>query len=129
MQPGKKAFQPVIAGCLLLEMRGQLKGFMRALCVDPVFRGKSIGTKMITLIEKRVFKESPNFFVMVSSFNTGAKKLYERLGFSEAGLLKDYVVKGSDEYLMRKSVCPGNEFNAEYPYFDQTNSRDRETAL
>jgi ribosomal protein S18 acetylase RimI-like enzyme len=108
-----------IAACLLLEMHGQLKGFIRAICVDPVFQGRSIGSKMIALAEKRVFKESPNLFIMVSSFNTRAKKLYERLGFLEVGLLKDYVVKGSDEYLLRKTICPSEEFQTEYPYFDR----------
>jgi ribosomal protein S18 acetylase RimI-like enzyme len=107
-----------IAGCLLLEMHGQLKGFIRAICVDPAFQGKSIGTKMITLIEKRVFAASPNLFIMVSSFNTKAKKLYERLGFLVVGLLKDYVVRGSDEYLLRKSICPSEEFRIKYSFFD-----------
>jgi len=107
-----------IAGCLLLEMHGQLKGFIRAICVDPSFQGRSIGTRMINLIEKRVFKSSPNMFIMVSSFNTRAKELYERLGFKETGLLKDYVIKGSDEYLLRKSICPNDEFREEHPFQD-----------
>jgi ribosomal protein S18 acetylase RimI-like enzyme len=108
-----------VVGCLLLEMRGQLNGFIRAICVDSDFRGRSIGTKMIDMIERRVFKASPNLFIMVSSFNFGAKKLYERLGFKEVGVLKDYVVKGSDELLLRKSICPSSEFLTEYPYFDR----------
>jgi ribosomal protein S18 acetylase RimI-like enzyme len=115
-----------IVGCLLLEMHGQLKGFIRAICVDPAFQGRSIGTRMIGLIEKRVFKTSPNLFIMVSSFNLGAKKLYERLGFLEVGLFKDYVVKGSDEFLLRKSICPSDEFHIEYPYFDKSQSFSRE---
>jgi RimJ/RimL family protein N-acetyltransferase len=64
---------------------------------------------------------------MVSSFNTGAKRLYERLGFSETGILKDYVIRGSDEYLMRKSICPANEFNTEYPWFDHRINCSQET--
>jgi ribosomal protein S18 acetylase RimI-like enzyme len=46
----------------------------------------------------------------VSSFNLKAKALYDRLGFETIGILKDYVVKGHDEYLLRKSLGPVSDF-------------------
>jgi ribosomal protein S18 acetylase RimI-like enzyme len=39
----------------------------------------------------------------VSSFNTGAKRLYERLGYEFVGTLTNYLVEGHDELLYRKT--------------------------
>ena len=52
------------------------------------------------------FRESPNVFLCVSSFNKEAQRLYKRLGYRKVGELKDYVVKGHSEFLMRKSIGP-----------------------
>ena len=45
-------------------------------------------------------------FLCVSSFNTRARALYERLGYQVVGELRDYVVRGHSEWLLRKSVAP-----------------------
>jgi ribosomal protein S18 acetylase RimI-like enzyme len=56
--------------------------------------------------EKRVFRDSPNIFLCVSSFNEGARRLYERLGYTPVGELEDYLVAGHAEILMRKTIGP-----------------------
>ena len=60
--------------------------------------------------ENRIFSESPNAFIMVSSFNPDAKRLYNRLGFETIGELKDYIIPGHSEFLLRKSIAPLTEF-------------------
>ena len=47
---------------------------------------------------------------MPSSFNTRARALYERVGFEYVGTLKDLIVKGYDEILLRKTLGPLNTF-------------------
>jgi len=45
----------------------------------------------------------------VSDFNTGARRLYERLGYRLVGELTDYIVAGRSELLLRKTggpLCP-----------------------
>ena len=42
----------------------------------------------------------------VSSFNGGARRLYERLGYEVVGELTDYIVQGHSEILLRKTVGP-----------------------
>jgi ribosomal protein S18 acetylase RimI-like enzyme len=42
----------------------------------------------------------------VSSFNPRARELYERLGYEFIGELKDYLVRGHSELLMRKTIGP-----------------------
>ena len=46
----------------------------------------------------------------VSSFNTEAQKLYLRLGYEIVGELKDYIVAGYSEILLRKTIGPLSEF-------------------
>ena len=46
----------------------------------------------------------------MSSFNTRAQQLYERLGYERIGVLRDYLVRGYDEIFMRKTRMPIKEF-------------------
>jgi ribosomal protein S18 acetylase RimI-like enzyme len=60
--------------------------------------------------EARVFADHPNLFICVSDFNAGARRFYERLGYAAVGELKDYLVRGHSEILLRKSISPLMEF-------------------
>jgi ribosomal-protein-alanine N-acetyltransferase len=48
----------------------------------------------------------PNVFICASSFNPGARRLYERLGYQVVGELPDYIVRGHAETLLRKTTGP-----------------------
>lgn len=97
-------------GFIILQMTGTFRGYIQAVCVAPEARGRGIGTMMISFAEERIFRESPNVFICVSSFNRGAQRLYRRLGYTKTGTLKDFIVKGYDEFLLRKTLGPLNEF-------------------
>lgn len=99
-----------IAGFTILIMHGAFVGYIQSVYVAPEWRGKGIGSDLMVFAEKRVFKETPNAFVCVSSFNKGAQRLYERLGFEVIGELKDYIVPGHSELLLRKTIAPLTEF-------------------
>lgn len=92
-----------VAGFIVLDMRGLVAGYIQILCVRPDCRGRGLGSTLIRWAEQRIFKTSPNVFVCVSSFNKGARRLYERLGFEQVGLLRDLIVVGHDELLLRKT--------------------------
>ena len=92
-----------VNGFIVLDMRGLVRGYIQILCVRSDCRGQGHGSRLIEWAEKRIFRESPNVFICVSSFNTGARRLYERLGFQEVGVLHDFVVRGHDEILLRKT--------------------------
>ncbi len=99
-----------IAGCVVLEMRGAFAGYVKSICVSPPYRGRGVGARLMSFVEERVFRERPNVFLCVSEFNRGARSFYERLGYEEVGELKDYLVKGHSEILLRKTVGPLAEF-------------------
>ena len=104
-----------IVGFTILVMQGALVGYIQSICVAPDWRNKGIGSRLMGFAEDRIFSESPNAFVMVSSFNPDAKRLYNRLGFETIGELKDFIIPGHSEYLLRKSIAPLTEFKPK-PY-------------
>jgi ribosomal-protein-alanine N-acetyltransferase len=101
-----------IVGFMILHMRGAFVGFIQTVSVKPEFRNKGIGTTLLKFAEERILKETPNIFMCVSSFNPKAKQLYERLGYQFAGELKDFIVPGHSEILLRKTIAPISKFKA-----------------
>lgn len=99
-----------VTGFILLTMKGQFPGYITSVCVAESARGSGLGTQLVAFAERRIHRESPNVFLCVSSFNPGARRLYERLGFAFVGTLKDFLVEGHDELLFRKTIGPWSTF-------------------
>jgi ribosomal protein S18 acetylase RimI-like enzyme len=97
-------------GFVILNMAGAFVGYIQTICVGEEERSRGIGTQLMRFAEERIFRDSPNVFLCVSSFNTRAKALYERLGYELVGELKDYIVGGHSEFLFRKSIGPIRDF-------------------
>ena len=95
-----------LVGFVILCMEGAFVGYLQTVCVAPDWRGQGIGSALIEFAEKRILAETPNVFMCVSSFNTGAKRLYLRLGYEVVGELRDYAVAGHSEILLRKTIGP-----------------------
>lgn len=98
------------AGFLLLDLQGPFRGYIQTVCLVPGMRGRGLGTEVLQWAEARIFRESPNVFLCVSDFNTGALRLYRRLGYEPVGALPDFLVAGSAELLLRKSRGPWSTF-------------------
>lgn len=94
----------------VIVIAGAFKGYVQTLCVARDFRNLGFGTILLKHVEERIFKEFPNVFICVSSFNDRAHKLYNSLGYEDIGLLKDYVIQGHSEYLLRKTIAALNDF-------------------
>lgn len=58
---------------------------------------------MIAWAEGRILRDRPNVFICVSSFNTDARRLDERLGCQLVGQLDRYFVEAHHELLLRKT--------------------------
>ena len=99
-----------VAGFIVIDMRGLLTGYIQILCVRPDCRGRGLGSVLGRGAEARIFQESPNAFMCASSFNAGARRLYERLGFVPVGVLRELIVPGHDEVLLRKTRGSWSEF-------------------
>jgi ribosomal protein S18 acetylase RimI-like enzyme len=79
---------------------------VRAICVAPGLRRHGWGARLLAFAEERIFREAPNVFLCVSSFNLDAQRFYARLGYEPVGELRDYLVAGLGEILMRKTRGP-----------------------
>jgi ribosomal-protein-alanine N-acetyltransferase len=90
-------------GLLILDMHGPFPGYLQSICVAPEARSRGIGTRVIEWAEQRIFRDSPNVFMCVSSFNHDAQRLYARLGYETLGVLRNFVIDGLDEVLLRKT--------------------------
>jgi ribosomal-protein-alanine N-acetyltransferase len=99
-----------IVGFIVLIMSGALVGYIQTIGVMPEWRNKGIGSRLLKFAEDRIFSKAPNVFMCVSSFNKKAQKLYKRLGYEVIGELKDYIVSGHSEILLRKTIAPLTEF-------------------
>jgi ribosomal protein S18 acetylase RimI-like enzyme len=91
-----------LAGFVILQMCGTFRGYIQTLLVAEEYRGQGIANHILEFCEEHIHKISPNVFMCVSSFNTHARRVYERYGFKEIGVLKDFIKPGFDEILLWK---------------------------
>ena len=104
--------EPSVAGFTIIVMQGAFVGYIQSMAVREDWRGRGLGTSLIAFAEERIFRDKPNVFICVSSFNLGARRLYERLGYHVVGELPDFVVRGHSEILLRKTTGPLIEHGA-----------------
>jgi ribosomal protein S18 acetylase RimI-like enzyme len=102
-----------IAGFLILCLTGAFVGYIQTICIDSRCRGRGLGSLLLEFAEQRIRRVAPNIFMCVSSFNAGARRLYERNGYKVVGELTDYLVQGHSEILLRKAFGPIATFAGE----------------
>lgn len=93
-----------IAGFILFRVFDgfPLGGYIRALAVSPEFRGLGVGRRLMYFVEEEIFRYRRNVFLLVSSFNYSAIRFYKSLGYEIIGEIKDAIIDGESEYIMRK---------------------------
>jgi ribosomal protein S18 acetylase RimI-like enzyme len=101
-----------VVGFTILNMQGAFVGYIQTVCIAPQWRNRGIGSRLLDFAEDRILSQVPNVFMCVSSFNADARRLYLRRGYEVVGELKDYIVAGHSEILMRKTIAPLTGFVA-----------------
>jgi len=91
-------------GFIRVALRGAFCRFpyLMLIAVNEACRGQGVGNRLLSFFEEIGFGEADRIFLLVSHFNTGARRLYELLGYKSVGVLPDLVIKGVDEILMMK---------------------------
>lgn len=95
-----------VVGFVLLSMRGSFTGYIKSIAARADRRGQGLGARLMGFAEERILRDTPNVFICVSSFNPRARAFYERLGYEVVGPLRDFIVRGYDEILLRKTIGP-----------------------
>ncbi len=92
-------------GFALLHERGVAGSpYLVSIGVAEAYRGRGIGSRLLAHAEAHFRPRARHMFLCVSSFNDGARRLYERLGYVRVGELPDYVIDGASEILMHKRL-------------------------
>lgn len=94
-----------------LSAPGVLLGeYLKLLVVAPEHRRHGIGRRLMEELERRAFERWPNVYLCVSDFNAAGRAFYRSLGYEEVGPLRDLLLPGVDEVLMRKTVAAWRRF-------------------
>jgi ribosomal-protein-alanine N-acetyltransferase len=68
------------------------------MAVHPDYRGKGIGKRLM----QHVLNDEEVFFLEVRVSNETARKVYEKYGFKDINMRKQYYADGEDAYVMRR---------------------------
>jgi [ribosomal protein S18]-alanine N-acetyltransferase len=92
-------------GAMVIHPRGLASSpYLKSIVVSEPYRDKGVGRSLLKSGEDHFRETSRNFFLCVSSFNTRARSLYERIGYQKVGELKDYIIAGESELIMYKRL-------------------------
>ena len=80
--------------------------YLELLAIAPGARGKGLGSMLLNHLEELVFARAKNLFVCVSDFNQEARRFYRKHGYQKIGPIPNFLIPGSAEILMRKTVGP-----------------------
>jgi ribosomal protein S18 acetylase RimI-like enzyme len=78
--------------------------YLEILGLSPAARGQGLGRQLIGWMAAEAGPASQNLWALVSAFNDAARQFYRRQGFVEIATLADFLVAGSDELLLRKTL-------------------------
>ncbi len=81
-----------------------LGGYLRLIAMLPGAEGKGTGAALLAAFEAETAKESRHAFLLVSDFNDGAQRFYERRGWVRAGALPGLVLPDVAELVYWKRL-------------------------
>lgn len=95
-----------VVGFVWCEPRGAFarSGYIPLIGVAEGYRGMGVGAALLARAEDFLARTARDVFLLVSDFNTGAQRFYERHGYVRVGALPDYVIEGVTEYIYRKRL-------------------------
>ena len=79
-------------------------GYLRLIAVVPKATGGGTGARLLQAFEAEVARESRHAFLLVSDFNRGAQRFYERHGYARAGALPGLVLPDVAEIIYWKRL-------------------------
>jgi ribosomal protein S18 acetylase RimI-like enzyme len=98
-----------VAGVAILKQKFLLGDYLELLGVAEWARQKGVGGQLLRHIEELVFERTTNLFACVSDFNELARSFYKKHGYQEIGPMPNFLIPGSAELLLRKTVGPARQ--------------------
>jgi ribosomal protein S18 acetylase RimI-like enzyme len=112
----------VLAYVMLLFNTGTSLARLYSLAVDPVLRGKGVGSELIAAAEASAVGHDCIYLRLeVRRNNATAIRLYEKLGYKQIGSLPDYYEDHMEALRYEKLLAPHLEPDmVRVPYYEQT---------
>jgi ribosomal-protein-alanine N-acetyltransferase len=93
------------AGLAVLAGPPRAEAEVHTMAVDPAAQGHGVGTALLRALLARADEDAATVFLEVRTDNDAAIRLYERHGFTRAGLRRHYYQpSGADAYTMRREA-------------------------
>jgi ribosomal protein S18 acetylase RimI-like enzyme len=97
-----------LAGIITIQEPWLHGPYLQLLAILPAHQGKGFGQRLLTWMEAEArSSEMRQLWLCVSTFNTKARRLYERFGFHPQSVIEQLASGASDELLMRKRLHYG----------------------
>jgi diamine N-acetyltransferase len=94
-----------VLGAIVVRLNWMRGPYIQFLAVLPPYQRQGLGTAAVAWVEAQArLGEERNLWIAASEINADARRLYERLGFSEVAKLDDLVCEGRAEILYRKRL-------------------------
>ncbi len=92
-------------GFILLHPTGMAgQPYVAVVAVAEAARGGGVGARLLAFAEDR-YPEARHIFLCVTNINTGARRLYERIGYRQVGEIPDFSGPGFSELIMHKALA------------------------
>jgi GNAT superfamily N-acetyltransferase len=78
--------------------------YMRLIGVNPEVQRWGIGASLLNAAEKLAENVSNDMFLLVSDFNTDARRFYRKHGYTQIGAVESYVIPSVTELIFRKQL-------------------------
>ena len=99
----RRGEQPL--GFILLHPTGMAgQPYVALVAVAAEARGGGIGARLLAFAEAH-YAEAKHIFLCVTNINTGARRLYERVGYRKVGEIPDLSGPGYSELIMHKRLA------------------------
>jgi [ribosomal protein S18]-alanine N-acetyltransferase len=95
-----------VTGVAIVKQKFLLGDYLELLGVADWARQRGVGGQLLQHIERLVFERTNNLFACVSDFNAPARAFYKKQGYQEIGPMPNFLIPGSAELLLRKTIGP-----------------------
>jgi ribosomal protein S18 acetylase RimI-like enzyme len=94
-----------IAGFIWYSTNGAFNrsGYIMLVGVEPDHLRRGVGRALMAHAEQELFRNAQDIFLLVSDFNEGAQRFYQRLGYRQVGAIPDYIISGVAELIYHKT--------------------------
>jgi ribosomal protein S18 acetylase RimI-like enzyme len=79
-------------------------GYLRLIALVPGDESRGVGAALLDEVERDVAAHARHLFLLVSDWNSGARRFYARRGYQEVGRLPAFVLPDVDEIICWKRL-------------------------